>query len=80
MAAGFGSSHPSDPLPSSEVSAWAWIAVALLAWLMLSVVVGLIVGAFMSRVTDDGSVGQTAGTRRRTRLGLVRSRWFPAGS
>jgi hypothetical protein len=62
------------------VSPWAWIAVALLAWLTLSTVVGLIVGAFMSRITNDGTVGQSTGTGRQARLRLVRSRSFPAGS
>jgi hypothetical protein len=67
-------------LRSTEVSLWAWIAIALLAWLTLSTVVGLIAGAFLRRIACDGSVKPSADTRRPARLRLVRSRSFPAGS
>jgi hypothetical protein len=35
------------------MSVWAWIAIGLLGWLLLSIVVGLLVAALLGRLDRD---------------------------
>ena len=53
------------------------IAIALLGWLMLATVVGLVLGASLRQI--DRAAPRRSGVRRLHRLRLVRSRSSPAG-
>ena len=56
------------------MSVWTWIGIGLLSWLILSTVVGLLVAAFLGRVSRECSVRLGGDALVSALLGRVQSR------
>jgi hypothetical protein len=62
------------------MSVWAWIGIGLVGWLTLSTVVGLLVAAFLGRVSREVSIRLGGEALVSAMLRRVRSRAHSASS